>query len=399
MGLLACLELTSGYLAAIASNIMASLGGACAQALQGAVPPFELNLSRYVAQTILCLTLILIQRLSMKLERPQVPPMLLAGLFSNIFNLSYYTASAMLPLGTQLVFTSLFQLITSIIFNKVILKKSIQWQKFIFMGLVVVGLVLVLQPPFLFPEPGEDIGPNSRNTTTLKNATYNYRPTYLKLMKYPIGMNNATSQSVVPTMAAAEPNNIAKDAVAYVLCVIAGFSSTARATVYRVALPSVNLSVIGFWVGILGVVPSVAFMFFMEQPVIKLAALQFLILFGHSFGAASYSTFNIYAQQRLSPITWALMDNTKIIFNFALQYTVLANINPGNGNVLELVGAFVALAGIGGVPLFEIYYSRKERSEPKEEVEEEERILETKELVGLPPMKDDNWDIRFSFVI
>ena len=313
-------------MASLTSNVLATLGSACAQVLQGAIPMFQLNLSRYVFQTALCGTLVCIRRQGLDLEAALIMPLIVAGVFSNLFNISYYTASALLPLGTLLVTTNVTQVINSAIINKVVFKQNIQPLKVLYISLMIVGLCLILQPPFIFH--GVSIG------------AFDAPPAA-----------NATARGVEPG-----PGGSSRvgEAAGSVLAIVAGVASTSRGAVYRARLPTVPMGVLGFWIGVLGTLPSVILMLYVDDVNLHLRGTQVALLLGHGMGAASYSTLNIYAQQKLTPVTWAMMDNSKLVLNFILQYTLLRNIQPGHRNFLEILGALVAIVAIVGAVVLDL---------------------------------------------
>ena len=82
--------------------------------------------------------------------------------------------------------------------------------------------------------------------------------------------------------------------------------------------------------------------------------LLFLLL--HMVSSGTHNLFFIYGSQILLPIESIIMGCTQIPATFLLQYTSLAGMYPGHGNVLEIVGAVIVFVGNLLMPIF-IYAS------------------------------------------
>ena len=345
-----CLSLSSGYLASLVSNVLATVGSGCAQALQQAIPPFQLNFSRYIFQLFICTCLVLARHEAFGVKLALIPYVLLAGACSNLFNIAYYTASALLPLGMLLVVTNVTQIINSTIINKLVFDKMVAPLKLLLIGLMIIGLFFILQPSLVFR--GVSIGPFDSQTTSEGNLPW--------AANFSAAAENEIAVTREPAGEAGKVKTKSKASVwGYFLAIGAGIAATSRGAVYKAKLRSVSVGVVGFWVGVLGIVPSLLVVFYVERPAVLLTSWQLLLLFGHGFGAASCSTLNIFAQQKLTPVTWAMMDNSKLILNFALQYTLLSQVQPGKRNAIEVLGAVIAFVAMAGSVLIDLRAERR----------------------------------------
>ena len=128
--------------------VASTVSGACAQALGGVVPPFGLNLWRYVAELVLITPFFLAKGRGVKRERSQVKWLLLAAVMSSNY-VCYYTASLYLPLATLsgLVGVStliIVSLVTLIADRKCTIPLAVA------VLLVLPGAIFITQPEIIF---------------------------------------------------------------------------------------------------------------------------------------------------------------------------------------------------------------------------------------------------------
>ncbi len=83
----------------VVSVISFTISVGCAQALGGIIPPFELNLWRYLAEFLMVAPLVLKRNLVIP-EKRHVVWIVVVCVASWAFNILLYTASTYLPLGT-----------------------------------------------------------------------------------------------------------------------------------------------------------------------------------------------------------------------------------------------------------------------------------------------------------
>ena len=305
------LAATIAVLVAIVTETMSL---ACAQALQDVIPPFQLNLFRYIVQLILTVIIILFKRPKMGIDCIITKLYLsVACIVNSILNVSFFSASSRLPLGTFVILMSVMQIISVLVLHKMIFKETVPLIKVIIIPLILVGLYLMLEPQL------EQMKVELFKTTC--PATVNN--TIPSLMDY-----NVT-------------DNVSRNTIGVVLAIIAGISATGYSAVINRNLQHVDMFVISLWLSLVGTVGSFLLTAYIDPPQYHLTLTQGLLLLGHASGSVIASGLHIYGFQYVPLVTWAIIDNLRIILNIVLQYTVMRSIVPVRGNAYEISGMVV----------------------------------------------------------
>ena len=309
MGLSLQLAATISFLMSLVAETISS---ACAQALQDFIPPFQLNFFRYIVQLVLTVIILLVKRPSMDIYSVNTKCYLFATcILSIIFNVSFFSAASRLPLGTLVILMSVIQIISVLVLHKTIFKESIPLIKVIIIPLILVGLYLMLEPQL------------DQMKVDLVNTT---------------ASNNKTVHSTVTDHATGDTS---KNIIGIVLAIIAGLSITGFNAVINRNLQRVDMLIISLWICLMGTIASVLLAFYFDPLQYHLTLTQGLLLLGHSFGAAVCSILAIFGFQYVPIITWAIIDNLRIILNLVLQYTVMRSIVHVIGNAYEISGMVV----------------------------------------------------------
>ena len=309
MGLTLQLVATISFLMSIVAETMSS---ACAQALQDVIPPFQLNLFRYIAQLILTAIILLFKRPNMDIKCVNTKFYLFVTcILSIIFNVSFYSAASRLPLGTLVILMSVIQIISVLALHKTILKETVPLIKVIIIPLTLLGLCLMLEPQL------DQMKVNPVNTTASDNKTV-----------YSTVTDHAT-------------RDILQNAIGIVLAVIAGISCTGFNAVINRNLQHVDMLIISLWICLIGTIASVLLAFYFDPLQYHLTLTQGLLLLGHGCGAAVNSVLTIFGFQYVPLMTWAIIDNLRIILNLVLQYTVMRSIVHVIANASEISGMVV----------------------------------------------------------
>ena len=297
-------------------GVLDSLGTACAQLLNGFIPPFELNLARYAAQLAICFVTLLLRRQSFRVE-PRFRVWLgLIVILGSGHNTLIYTAASLVPLGNLVVAHQAAMLISSAFVSKVILKDGSPLGQYLLIIVALIGGFLVGQPDPPFHQLNRIIC----NDTADVNQT-----TAPMVVLCEDGKNSGVQSGMTLIWG-------------YIFAVICGILLVACTWTYRTKLQDVCPFIASFWYGLAGVAISVGIMTYFEEPVYVLDYTQALYFAGHCTGIAVCSICLIPASQLLTPVALSLVTSVMLVFNFILQYCFPAIFLSGNGNVAEVVG-------------------------------------------------------------
>lgn len=130
----------------VIASLTECLSGLCAQALQDAIPPFQLNSYRYVVQALLSVCVVCWQKKMFLVQREYVYYVIANIVTSTVFNTSYYTAASRLPLGLLVTLTTLIQLLSALVIQKFVKYQIIHMFKILGCCVVFLGSAFMLQP-------------------------------------------------------------------------------------------------------------------------------------------------------------------------------------------------------------------------------------------------------------
>ncbi len=224
-----------GYLAGVLNAVLASLGLICAHALGGLVPPFELNAWRFLAQLVLISPLLVYQRESIIPERKHVTGIGLVCMFVIGANLWYYTASTYLPVGTLGGFSPSVALISAALI-KLVWDRDCSWYTAVSVVLCVGGVVLVIQPYFLFPD-----------TNTYDAYTPVCRP-HSDVPGNHTSNHSAFNASEAETSDDTISLGVTDQIIGYSMGAASGICATGVYTTVNRLLPDANVLLVSFWI-------------------------------------------------------------------------------------------------------------------------------------------------------
>ena len=317
---------------------------ACAQALGGFVPAFQLNMWRFVAQFLIVLPAIIVKKIPVLPIREHIPWIAATCLAYNLYNIFYYTAAIHLPLGTIAGINRSFTLILVSVVTLIISKEFT-----FFLGLSVAmcttGMVLIAQPQFMFHsiEPSTSIHnanhPLCRNTPDDHRGVFQYNIS--RTISNITDMTQNNSSSVV-----------FNESLGYTLLLI---SAIAAAPIYFIAskkLVDSSAMVVSFWVAVAGAVPSAVLMLLFEEFTFPRTNTCLLLLVGHAFGTGLGTPGNQTALKYITPVIISLISCLQVVLLCISQYTFMSKINPGKGNAAEITGIVVVFIGNAAGPLY-----------------------------------------------
>ena len=321
-----------------------SASAACAQALGGFVPTFQLNMWRFVAQFLIVLPVIIVKRIPVLPTREHIPWIAATCLLYNLFNIFYYTAAIHLPLGTMGGISRTFRLIAVSVITLIISNEF----TFI-LGFSVVmcttGSVLIAQPEFMFHGMNTNTSIQNRHHPLCQNTPDYHKDTLL----YNISITTINTTDVTQN----KSNSLVfNEPLGYVLLLL---SAGAAAPMYFIAnkqLVDSSAMVVSFWVAVAGAVPSAVLMLFFEEFTFPRTTTCLLLLVGHAFGTGSGTPGNQMALRYITPVILSLIFCLQVVFLCVAQYTFMSKINPGKGNAAEAAGVVVVFIGSAAGPLY-----------------------------------------------
>jgi len=303
------------------------------------------------------------------------------GLLSGVRVFLQFACLSFMPLGDALtlVFT---EPLWTIILSKIVLKIHIGWWKMVFGMFLISGMVLTIQPPFIFPQPSQDVNQVSFNTTTDDPLTS------VTLEDYVYSVNFPTSSSVIPDLnEQTESNNGNKlsqlvkitgiDKIKLHRSDTPGDDVYAEGTYYIGAILALGTAIVGstanviiakcervsssvmvFYSGLGGVI--LAFAFSIMDPdnriIFNITAVPYdewliLLMLGGSGLLGYYSMTR--SLQLIPPTTVAVLRALEIILAYVAQAAVMGEIP----NVLAITGSSIVMLCVIGFALEETFYS------------------------------------------
>ena len=346
--------------------VAAPVTTACAQALGGVVPPFELNLWRYVAELVLITPFFLAKSRDVKPECSQVKWLLLAALMSSSYNGCFYTASLYLPLATQSGLASVFSLIIlSVVTLTADRKCTIPLAVAVL--LVLTGAIFMTQPEVIFRARSKIVyNPVcTKDTQPLLNKTWGESemntqyfidlPTNLVTVTSGLTTNlsrsSASAASPLFSSSPSAPNQV----IGYALMMGSSSSLAVQAYVVNKKISDIHYSLVNFCVSVTGIIVSVILTTTFEEFTFPPTVACTLLLLGHGIALGITNICELRSFQVFQPTIVSLAYRLCLVLAFVAQRTVMKSINPGNQNNWEIVGILLVLIGNSLNPLYQIY--------------------------------------------
>ena len=138
------------YTLLIMSMFLCCASVSCVQVLGGAIPEFELNAWRFMINFLVSLPVVMCQKCDVIVPRSKLPHMVAQFFFALLYNVTYYEAALYLPVGTA------FALNNSVVVAgnaalSICFKGERKLPLYLGAVLVIIGLLMMTQPSFMFP--------------------------------------------------------------------------------------------------------------------------------------------------------------------------------------------------------------------------------------------------------
>ena len=322
---------------AILGAMLGVLGGAISSAavqiLSGTIPEFELNAWRFGMQWVIMIPIVMYKGCKLKVSWKTVPSMGLNILLLNAINIFMFTAYIYIPLGLADGLMNAVIIAGNAVLS-ICIKNDRKLTLYIGAAVCIIGLVLMMQPPFLFSWADLPPPPLTNWTSPCKEI---------------VNDRNMTMMGYISTT---------PDTIGYVCvvitsaCFIAYFHSTGK------LVEAVDPFTYSVWSAMLGTIFSIALTFIFEEPTFLESGFCIALLFIHCIGSAGISFANAWSLQYISPSVCALINTLKMVIMVGFQYTMLRDVKPGLHNWVEILGAMVCFVGMLAGPLTEMIHTR-----------------------------------------
>ena len=306
------------------------------QALQRAVPDFQLSALRYIGCIIVSVIWICIQKPTIHLEKFQyayIIAMSTAGVF---FNVCFFTAVSMLPLTNASSLTVSLRMIFFAMMTRV--QSHVPLNKILIVSIVgcTAGMVFITQPwsefingftpGFLSPQD-EEMKQFNLSIFNNKTAAAPFHSVIIKTSK-----EKVVFQYLL---------------LGYLLSIFAALADSFYILLISVYLKSVNPAVLCFLSAVICSPLSMLISFYVEQPIIISETIDIFLASTHLISTGISLVTEAAALQLLNPIVMAVITNVDSIANIIPQYTLLSSHLHGRKNILEVFGCILIAISAG----------------------------------------------------
>ena len=205
---------------------------------------------------------------------------------------------------------------------------------------------------------------NGKNNTLAEALSQNYT-----LVHGTDLMNNDTRE-VMPGMKQSHHRRVGRhlsETRGYIYVVIA---SAALSVIYMLPgkrLQGSNPFVTMFYIAISGVVMSSLMTVLLEELTMPRSSCLLLLL-GHSLCTVIGTVFTQVSVMLIPAVVFSLAQTLQLLVLFIAQYTVLSHLNPGNHNVVEVVGVLIVFLGNVTGSFYKLYEDVIKKSKDKDEI-------------------------------
>ena len=338
-------DLISGYLAAMGQIITSCFSAASVQALQGAIPDFQLSAAQSFVQGITYFLLARTTGASTSVAKMQILPLIVLSLLYVLYNIGEYGSTANIALIETIGTVTVVSILTTITQAKFLFKIDLKEIHIVTFPVLVVGIAMVTQP---FQHLGEMHHPfqnDSSSDTLCRNQSY------ISNSSNPISCNISNNRPV--------PGDIIRKVNGYILASIGGIGAGMIYDINAVLLSNIEPITTAMSSSSLCFVVSLLISFYCEALVVVGNMWQYLFILGHCIASAMNTYFSIYSSRKIG-VGYSLICSLQVILYLIIQYAFMGRIMPGNRNWMEGVGAIILVIGASISPIFEIAQCKRE---------------------------------------
>ena len=259
----------TGVLSMCVCAFVVAASSICVQGLQRAVPDFELNAIRNGFAWMLTALLCVLTKTSPKLPKKDFTKI---GLYSGLLffdTMGLYTSVTFIPLATQQAFYNTTTLVGGLLLLWTLMKLRPTVDKVVSVLLCAAGIVLVLQPDFIFTR-------TVKQTTGTNTSNFTQKDIINEASRDQKVLNS----SDIPT-----DSNQDFAILGCGLSVVAGLSLAGITVLFQYHdnffAHKVNMLISFFWTYLFGTLASLVVMFSLEQPTLPDSITDYLLVSGH----------------------------------------------------------------------------------------------------------------------
>ena len=306
------LDKLKGFIAGLFFLISVTVSATCCQLLERRIPDFELNAIRLVISWTLMVALLMVSRKLPRVEKFNMAIICLYSVTSVSISLGFFIAVTMSALSSVQCIMITSGITSGLFIFRLTLNEKITVKKLFCALLCITGVILVVQPEFLFYTK------QAQNTTEMIHTQGEHD----------------TETNVIYTV------------LSFVLPIISGTIQSAQMMIVKkFTFIGKDVAVTGFWTLLYGSIISAVLMLILENSTLPKNWIDILYISGHSLSYGITWSSIIIAAFYLSGNTVNIVISTMVVLMLMTQYTILSSIYPGHRNWIEVLGAVLVLMG------------------------------------------------------
>ena len=303
------------------------------QALQMAVPEFQLSALRYIGCILVSIIFIYIRKPSIHLSQEHYAYIIAMSIASVSFNVCYFSAVSLLPLTNASALTMSLRMIFFTLIMKV--KFQEQLDKILIISIVgcSTGMLFIAQPWFEFTD-GFTPGFLTPKTEIVQ---FNHSISSSTNISYSMEHNHTSDKKVIYQTLL----------LGYLLSILAAVAEAIYMMVASVYLKLVNPAVQCFASACISLPMSMLISFYVEQPIVISGTMDIFLVSTHVVASGVTLTAGTASLLLLNPIVAAIVENVDCITYIIPQYTFMGHYLQGRKNILEVFGCILMAAFAG----------------------------------------------------
>ena len=334
-------ETFKGVLALMLMVLFLVISSSSVQLLGRTIPDFELTTFRCVTGLVFFALVSLCKRQWPLVPRSEVPVTLCYGISNFAMSFTLYVAASIIPLASAQSIQITSGLASGLVLFAIFCKEKMAVKRISFVLLCIIGVILVIQPQFIFKICKENkMSPDENSTIVIKEN------------------ENGTMETEMETKT--KKRSIHLVVIGYTLPIVTGFAlSSDVVLVKRFPYLKKSLLEVAFWSLILSTSFSAVAMVIFENPVLITTLFEASMIAAHCISYVFAWPLAVYGAAKVEGNVYNLIYCTIVVFMLVPQYTVLSSILPGNRNWIEIVGVVLVLFGSSLGSIWELCHKRE----------------------------------------
>ena len=333
-------QLFTGLLSSLITIAGSVVGTSCVQALQGAIPNFQLSAIRSLVQGPFYILVGAIKRKNFVIEKVHVFPTICLALLYMAKNVGYYGSAKYLPLVEVVGISSMFTMLSAVVHARLAYQREIMKVDLMSMCICMLGILLIIQPSLGFMDGT------------------NYHSNLMEMVDNTTGSYNPKNGSCV--LVEQTPLCESSSQAGYLLGVFGGLAQGITYNLNGFPLSNVEPLVKSAYFVNLYFFLLVMFSLYLEQMVFHVTSKQVLYLIGYC-GVSVFTTYaNVYSVHQIGGTIASLIHSFETVAILGAQYTFMKAFIPGHRNWMEVGGAVAMIVGIALSPLNDIIQNSRQ---------------------------------------